>query len=108
MRQDPVLPSHWAATVWPSSVGWHRLDAGEATVEFYVAAAEAWPSWQHQRRQRATRLASLRPGSSRRETQAVVDLPVPRLPFFLVFLISLGLLWLDERRGSPQVPRVRR
>jgi hypothetical protein len=108
MRQDPVLASHWGVRVWPSSVGWHRLEMPGSGVDFYVADGDSWPTWQHKRRQRATRLASLRPTRSLPGTEVVVALPVPRLPFFLMLLISLGLLWLDERRGSPRAPRARR
>lgn len=99
MRQDPVVPSHWTAQVWPSSAGWHGLEADGVDLEFYVAEDELWPSLRQQRRRAATRLAALRPRSDRLESATLVDRPIPRWPFFAIVLLCLGLLWLDERRG---------
>jgi hypothetical protein len=99
LRQDPVLGDQWAATIWPSRVGWHHLEAEGAILEFHVGESHSWASWRRERRRQATRLAALRPRGSDSGKTAVVDLPLARLPFYLAFLVSLGWLWLDERRG---------
>lgn len=69
-----------------------------AKLDLYVDEAESWTAWRQARRERATTLASLRPPGPHVQTPAIAELPVPRLPVFLVLLAGLGLLWLDERR----------
>jgi len=106
MRQDPVFSSRWMAEVWPSSVGWHRLEADGVSLELYVADSDSWPSWRQRRRRMATRLAALRPRGDRSPGVTLVDRSIPRLPFYAILLSSLAILWLDERRGSKATTRM--
>ena len=99
MRQDPLQPGRWTARVWPSATGWHRVETGGATLEFWVAEGEAWHEWRRARRERATRLAAARRTTEHQPTTALVRVPAPRLPAFLMLVFCLGSLWLDERRG---------
>jgi hypothetical protein len=108
MRQNPMSSSLWEARIWPSTVGWHQLIGEGARLDFYVGPEGSWLGWQGQRRRRATLLAALHPQESREPVAHRVDAPIPRLPFYVALLISLALLWLDERRGSQQPTTVRR
>ncbi len=98
LRQDANQPARWTGRVWPSSTGWHRLSTSGATVDFLVAEVDAWSAWQQERRTQATRLASLRLPTREDQTSTVIEVPFPRMPFVLTFLMGVGLLWLDERR----------
>lgn len=98
LRQDPTRPYRWTGTVWPAETGWHRLSTAGSKLDLYADEAGSWTAWQQARKERATRLASLRGRDPRSETATVAEVPIPRLPVYLVLLAGLGLLWLDERR----------
>ncbi len=101
LRGDAALAGRWSTTLWPLETGWHRLESAEASLEFHVVGAGTWHRWQEERRWRATRLAALRAQDESPREEVPVRIPWPRLPFFLVLLVGLGLLWLDERRPHP-------
>jgi len=98
LRQHPTRPDRLAATLWPRSVGWHQLAAGEATASFHVDRSTSWNSWRLAERQRATKLAAAR--SKAPAEPGHTALPWARLLPFAALVGMLGWLWVDERRGG--------
>lgn len=84
------------AAAWPGESGWYRLQTGADTWPMFVRAADDARGLRANRDRVAT-------GRLRREPEmgaapVKIDAPLPRWPWFLAWLIVVGLLWWRERR----------
>ena len=105
MRQDPARASRWVGRVWPAERGWHSVlweDGTGAAIRaaWHVSEPDRWVGFQRQRRQGATRLASLGRVATSSGDTIRVGAPAPLWPFWLIVVGGLGALWLDERAGA--------
>jgi hypothetical protein len=90
------------AAYWPATAGWHTLSAGEARWLFHVRERYESPQLEAGENHRATEaLVGATPPATAATTRRV---PLPRWPFFLVFLAAVTALWLLERRSPPATP----
>lgn len=99
LKQAALVPYRFTGVYWPRQAGWHLIRAADATpFSFYVFGAKDWLARQqaHHHSQTLAWLAEPRPSQQR---AAVPPAPVPVLPiyFFLLFLLAVGFLWLEER-----------
>ncbi|HEX7804446.1 MAG TPA: carboxypeptidase regulatory-like domain-containing protein [Pseudoxanthomonas sp.] len=101
---DPAAGDAACAAYWPQQSGWHSLlqveaDANESAWPFFVYATDAAPG---------LHAAELREATVRLQAQSIggADKPAlaetrerhgPSWPWFLAWLLSVGLLWRLER-----------
>jgi hypothetical protein len=93
-----VDPATGCAAYWPDEAGEHVLLSGDQRLPFEVLARDAASKLAAGEAARATR--ALVGTSSATAAIATRDVPLPRWPFFLVFLALAAVLWWLERRAS--------
>lgn len=97
---DPASGPQRCAGVWPRVPGWHRLQHGDATRAFHVAAIDADPALRRAELREATgQLASSHAiaSGSRPPPAAGTTVAGPAWPWFLAWLLFAGLAWWFER-----------
>lgn len=98
-RQDASFAERFQTTFWPDSTGWYAVRTDQAPPHwFYVFGPEDWKTFQQSGRREATLANNTRrPGE--RGTQTAMDSreEIPAIWFFLLFLVSSGFLWLEEK-----------
>lgn len=98
-QQDILLPQQFTATYWPASSGWHsaRTPNGQP-FHFYVFEPGDWQSFRQAQLADQTRKFVVRqkafpyPSQTTRVMEAISP-----VWFFLLFLLSSGFLWLEEK-----------
>ena len=83
------------AAFWPRDTGWHALVRGETRWPFHVRAADAALAFTRAADARATR--TLLGTSAQDASQVTREVPRPRWPFYLAFLVLAAWLWWMER-----------
>lgn len=99
---DPGSGERRCAGYWPAAPGWHTLVSADTRIPFRVRAADEAPGLARSATADATRLLA---GAGGDAPTATREQPLPRWPFFLVWLASsAGLWWYEKRRRehSPQ------
>ncbi len=96
-------PHPWRGRIWPRQTGWYHLAAIEsgAATDFYGQPGEPWSSWIEAQRRQATVLRAFRDAALPSRTATAGHQrqrrPLPRWPAFLLLLVSLTYLWVDEK-----------
>ncbi|WP_439638458.1 hypothetical protein [Nevskia sp.] len=85
------------AAVWPGTSGWQQLDSGGATQPWYVRAADDAAGLRAARDRTATGQLPAVPAGDAAAVR--VWRPLPRLPFWLGWLLLASLVWWRERRA---------
>ncbi|GAA4435223.1 hypothetical protein GCM10023188_27060 [Pontibacter saemangeumensis] len=99
LAQNPVQPTQYSGTFWPHRSGWYQVQApGAPPYLFYVQDADDWDFTKIQARRQAT-LAYIAQTKASSEVAPVVYIeePVPLIWFFVLFVLSSGFLWLEEK-----------
>ncbi|KUG06119.1 hypothetical protein [Solirubrum puertoriconensis] len=97
LGQHPSRPNVWMGSYWPSSTGWHTVEApGQASSAFFVYSSHDWLAPQATECQAAAQQwgGSRAPSSLPQQRRE----PWPAGWFFALFLVAAGFLWLDEKR----------
>ncbi len=89
------LPQVWSGRSYPIDEGWHTLHLAQDTIasfSYFVQDTLAWKA----KNQYETSMANHRISSRSPQEMPVVGVmkPIPPLVFFIIFLISMGMLWL--------------
>lgn len=92
---DSDSSSARCAAFWPRDAGWHALVRGNDRLPFFVRDADAATAIARAADARATR--ALLGSMAQDSPQATRDVPRPRWPFYLMFLMMVSLLWWLER-----------
>jgi len=98
-RQDASLAERFQTTFWPDSTGWYTFKTEQGIPHwFYVFGPKDWKTVQQSRRREAT-LAKTTLKTGERVAQTAMDSQeeMSAIWFFLLFLISSGFLWLEEK-----------
>jgi hypothetical protein len=93
-REDLRIGRDHCAALWPGQSGWHQLQTDGGTAAFYVRAANDGASLRAARDRRETLRLVREPASAEVET---IELPLPRWPLFLLWLLIAAALWWRER-----------
>lgn len=98
-RPDERVPEWATATYWPAAAGWHQAQIGRVSQWFYVYGPAQWAG---PRRQEWQRAAALVPAENLSDAGPAVVPPTrrtawPRWWGYALFLLSAGLLWLEEK-----------
>ena len=96
LRIDPASSTRRCAAYWPTLPGWHRVQNGEAAMDWVVRDVDEAPGVRARRlREETMRLVSDN-GAATQATKATA--PGPRWPWFVAWLLASGLGWWLERR----------
>lgn len=98
-RQDQHIPEQFKATVWPQEKGWHVIETPGAP-EFYFFVQDSL-DWQYEavqlKRRGTIQFASQQDVHTGAGKLATTEEQVPLFWFFLLFVLSSGFLWLEEK-----------
>ncbi len=83
------------AAAWPGESGWHSLQTGADSWPMFVRAADDARGLRSRRDGEATRRLQREPATD--AAPVPIEVPLPRWPWFLVWLIVVSLLWWRER-----------
>lgn len=98
LAQDEHERTAWQTTFWPRRAGWHRVAAGNSSLDFYVHPAADWPALQGTRRRLATaRFAAASSNSPETASPSSHDHPISPAWWFTLFVVSAGYLWTERR-----------
>jgi hypothetical protein len=98
-RQEPSFSPQFTTTYWPDSVGWHAVGtSGGQSYSFYTFEANAWKSWQQTNiLEQTQRWLQAHPMREPSPLVSYTRTEIPVVYFFLLFLLSSGFLWLEEK-----------
>lgn len=96
LQEDPLIRNVWHGRIWAGSTGWNTLSIAQdsSAHHFYVSPEDDWQSMRIDHQQRRLMTLVSRNDSA---TPTVVSQPIPRIIFFILFLISVGFLWLAPK-----------
>ncbi|WP_237143928.1 hypothetical protein [Pontibacter pamirensis] len=100
LAQHPLQPTQFSGTFWPRRSGWHQVQvSGAAPYSFFVQDSAVWAFTTIQARQQATQdfVAQQNAAPVAEAAVAYNEEPVPLIWFFLLFVLSSGFLWLEEK-----------
>jgi hypothetical protein len=98
--QDPVLLSRWKGTYWPGQAGWQlSRDQKEKPYYWYVYADHDWKSLYAVQKIKQTReyIAGHPYKDNSAEQLKLADWPIPKIYFYLVFLLGCLYLWVERK-----------
>ncbi len=100
LAQNAHQPEQFSGTYWPKQTGWHVAESPEVEpFYFFVQDSAAWPHQTILAKQQATQQfvqqQSIKPTSEAAISYTKEQVPV--IWFFLLFVLSSGFLWLEEK-----------
>lgn len=102
--QYPFDEERWEIDFIPKEEGWHQAYLeGESSFPFYVSGEKEWQNWHQSAIARANTkyLALLKEqkNEAKENNQSYITSKeaFPTWPFFLVFLVSMITLWIEEK-----------
>ncbi len=104
LAQDPVFSFFRQGTYWPSSSGWqftHNLP-GDST-RWYSWPTNAWQGlrrqqrWNETRQYIASRHGRRNQHSVTGQRSLIVAIPVPKVIFFVIFILCTAFLWAERK-----------
>lgn len=99
LKQDLFNKNQWEGTYWPDTSGWQAVSTQEATPQWkYIYSPNNWKNRQLQQNFEATQqYLALHSIQSKEKTTQLGYTPIPLIYFFLIFLCSIGFLWLERK-----------
>lgn len=98
LQEDPYLDEVWYGRSWLSEPGWHRLEVGEESLDVYAFLQEAWPGLKRSKKQQQSIIhAQTDRPLQLADQKKVVQEPISRFWFYLLFLLGAGFLWLAPK-----------
>ena len=92
--QDIHIPTHWSATYWPDSIGWHQSVVNKDSTWLYVSDHDTYNSMRAFNTRQANLIFDLK---SIDQQQISYWQEVNLIWFYLLFLLSVGYLWLEPK-----------
>ena len=98
LKQNIDIPELWSGITYPKKIGWNKIhlkNDSTATLDFYVMDSTQWKS--------ITTYNTIE--ENKRQFNSIADItantkvliPVNQLWFFLIFILSMGYLWLTPK-----------
>lgn len=96
LQEDPLIRNVWHGRIWAGSTGWNTLRIAQDSSAHHLYASPDG-DWQpmridHQQKKLLTLI-----NRTDTATPTVVSQRIPRIIFFILFLISAGFLWLAPK-----------
>ena len=102
--QNPILPFQWQTNWWPSKTGWQTLQSNKIDVEqVYVYKKDSWKTIAQAGKIAATKKYAKSVGSRfnvTKQIQAEINIPVPKVYFYVLLLFAYTCLWLLGKVGG--------
>lgn len=97
LEQDFQIKDLWRGRVYSSNIGWHRLSLEQDSTEYldYYIYENGWNSLSSYK----TQLANTRFSNSDIDGYSAITnrMPINRLWLFVIFLVCMGILWLEPK-----------
>jgi hypothetical protein len=99
LQQSVHQPEVYEGTFWPRRTGWHVVETqGMEPFYFLVQDSAAWTHQAIQAKREATlQFATQQQRKQTTSSTAYAEEQVPVIWFFLLFVLSSGFLWLEEK-----------
>ena len=99
LQQNEVLPFKWSGIYWPSKAGWHTISSTNNDFHnWYVFNSTHWQGVVASQKITTTKLYALKhlipPTTPLLQTITII---IPKIVFFLLFLLAAGFLWLERK-----------
>jgi hypothetical protein len=98
---DAASASRRCAAYWPTQAGWQTLVSGQRRWPFHVRAADDGRALAAAEAAASTRAMAGRDGAG--SSSSTRQIPAPRWPFFIVWLVLVAALWWLERGSAAGV-----
>ncbi|WP_010228547.1 hypothetical protein, partial [Gillisia marina] len=101
LRQDIDIPDVWSGITFPKSVGWQHLSLQQDSTyvfDYYVTASEKWKTLRAYAQIQANKRNSGTLSNLSKKNRNPI--PINPIYFYLVFLLSMGYLWLEPKLRS--------
>lgn len=94
--ESPLIKNLWIGKMWATQIGWNtiHIDQDSSNHSFFVSSPESWKSLQVNNQLRSMKKIVSKKGNVSPQT---ILQPVPKIIFFLLFLVSAGFLWLAPK-----------
>ena len=97
LRGNPYYEKVWFATFWPERTGWYSLQIDDQLVDqFFVYPSDYCVNIDREN-MREINMATLNRGGQNDEVLHNGYEPIPWFYFLLIFVFSMGYLWLEPR-----------
>lgn len=99
LAQHPHQPEKYNGTLWPRHSGWHKAEvAGAEPYFFFVQDTSDWKFESIASRRAATQAFAAQQRINPAEASITYkEEPLPLIWFFVLFVLSSGFLWLEEK-----------
>ncbi|WP_108210098.1 hypothetical protein [Pontibacter mucosus] len=99
LAQHPHQPEKYNASFWPRRSGWHKAEiAGTEPYFFFVQDTSDWKFESIASRRAATQAFAAQQSIKPAEASITYkEEPLPLIWFFILFALSSGFLWLEEK-----------
>ena len=101
MEQNRYLNYMWTANYWPLKEGWQAITNTDGSIDwFYVYSRNDWSGIKGSEKITATkRYASFQKNNPAKNADKIIETKteVPIIYFFVVFLLSCSVLWLEKK-----------
>lgn len=96
LKRDIDITTRWEGTTWPRKTGWNTLKQDTiSSFDYYVSNSSHWKSLSAAKTLKENRMY-FNGKSVDNETQKVFEAISP-LWFYIIFLLSVGILWLEPK-----------
>lgn len=99
LAQIPLQPEQFTGTFWPQQTGWHVIQSPEkAPYYFFVQDTSDWQFAASEAKREATLAFASNQGIKPMQASiAYQEEPISIFWFFVLFVLSSGYLWLEEK-----------
>lgn len=99
--QNPFIAFESTNTYWPSGSGWQQVKQGGGNTSWWYAWPKtSWPNIRAMKRLTDTRLyvqQHVSAESVTKQIQQKQELPVPKIYFYILFLVACSYLWAEGK-----------
>ena len=99
--QNAVIPFEWDTELWPSQPGWQQVSQQGRPVKWWYAwSKDSWGSIIALKNRYETKLYAEKhslKASVTKQIQSVVLVPVPKIYFYILFLLAGIFLWVEHK-----------
>jgi hypothetical protein len=104
LKENPQFPGRWDGKFWPGTAGWQSINKTDGSISwFYVYDKTEWKTLKRSRLMKDTRdfifVQNNKPETETKE-EMMEKRQVPSIIFLLLFMISVGFLWYEQKRMS--------
>ena len=107
--QNPAIPFQWGNTYWPVTNDWQQAKQNNGTAAWWYAyKSGSWQSVKELNALTATNQYVLKRKLSGFVTKPIhktVQIAVPKIYFYILLLLSLTYLWVENKLAPPNPPQ---